>query len=424
MPARARTLVASLALGGVVATTVLFALGAAGTPSFFVPASRHEYPDWLAGPLSGLALDWGAIGPLILLGGMFLFYVALVPVADAVAVRPAIWALVGLHLLLFLGPPLLSTDLFGYLAFARLEAVHDLSPYTHAVQEIPNDPINTYLSAVWPTSLSTPYGPLFVLASSALAALGIPIAIWSLKLVAVASALGCVALVGACARELGRPALPAALFVGLNPLWLAWTVGGSHNDLVMALVLMAGVYVVLLGRDRLGAGAIAAASVGVKATAGLALPFLFLAGGRRWEVLGGAVTAAALIALLGLAAMGADFLGYLPALAEQSGHLSNQSVPQAVGHLLGVGGITPGIRLAAGLAFVASTLALMWRAWRTGDWIVPAGWATIALLLTSSSLHPWYIVGLVPLAAVGDSRALRVATLGMSVLLAVVKLTP
>lgn len=412
------------ALAGLVVASLLFALSAAGTPSFFVPASLHEYPVWLAGPLSTLALDWGTLVPIVLLAAIFVCWAALLRLGEAVPARWAIGSIVALHVLFLLGPVLLSTDLFGYLAFARLDAVHDLSPYTHAVQEIPNDPVNPFLSSVWPTSLSTPYGPLFVLSTSGLSALGIPAAVWSLKLITVAAALATVALVAGCARLLGRPALPASVFVGLNPLWLVWAVAGAHNDLLMAMLMMVGAYLVIAGREALGSAAIVVASVGIKATAGLMLPFVFLASGRRLAVVAGALIGGVAIAALALAAMGQDVFGYLPALAAQADHMSSQSVPQATGHLLGLDGITPGIRLGAGIAFVLVALAMLARSWRTASWVEPAGWTMIALLLTSSSLHPWYIVGLAPLAAIGDSRPLRVATIAMTVLLAVIKLTP
>lgn len=421
---RTRRTVGAFALAGILVTSGLFALSAAGTPGFFVPASRYGLAPWLAGPLQGAAFDWGILAPLLLLAGMFACYVGVLAVASAIGGRSAVAAIGVLHLLFLLSPVLLSTDVFGYLAFARLEAAHGLNPYIHAVEEIPGDPINAYLSAVWPTSLSTPYGPLFVLTTSALVPLGIPAATWILKVATAAAALGCVALVAGCARALGRPPVPAALFVGLNPLWLAWALGGAHNDLLMMLLLMVGAYLVVAERERLGAAAIVAASVGIKATAGLVLPFVFVASPRRGAVVAGAAIAGVAIALLALAAMGFDFLGYAAALGAQAEHMSSQSVPQALGHLLGLGGITGGLRLAMSLAFVVAVALLLASAWRRRRWIEPAGWAMVALLLTSSSLHPWYIVGLAPLAAVGDSRALRVATVVMTLLLAVIKLTP
>jgi hypothetical protein len=45
------------------------------------------------------------------------------------------------------------------------------------------------------------------------------------------------------------------------------------------------------------------------------------------------------------------------------------------------------------------------------DWIVGAGWATVALLVTTGFLVPWYVAWLLPLAALfsGDRRLLAAA---------------
>ena len=75
-------------------------------------------------------------------------------------------AVVAGHILYALAPPLLSADVFGYIGYARLGGVHGLDPYLHAVEAIPDDAINTYLSTIWPTDLKSPYGPLFLLGTS------------------------------------------------------------------------------------------------------------------------------------------------------------------------------------------------------------------------------------------------------------------
>ena len=49
--------------------------------------------------------------------------------------------------------------------------------------------------------------------------------------------------------------------------------GGGHNDLLMLMLVLAGVLLVLRSREALGGAAVLAA-VAVKATAGVALPFL------------------------------------------------------------------------------------------------------------------------------------------------------
>jgi hypothetical protein len=44
---------------------------------------------------------------------------------------------------------------------------------------------------------------------------------------------------------------------------------------------------------------------------------------------------------------------------------------------------------------------------RNRDWIGGAGWSTLALIASLSWLMPWYVVWLLPLAALGTSVRLR-----------------
>ena len=60
--------------------------------------------------------------------------------------------------------------MFGYLAFARLGALHGLDPYTHVAAEAPTDPVFHFIG--WPFQ-NSPYGPLFTLLSYALVPLGL-----------------------------------------------------------------------------------------------------------------------------------------------------------------------------------------------------------------------------------------------------------
>ena len=46
-----------------------------------------------------------------------------------------------------------------------------------------------------------------------------------------------------------RPPLPAAMFFGLNPILLAYAVGGGHNDILMLAAALGGVYLLLAGRE-------------------------------------------------------------------------------------------------------------------------------------------------------------------------------
>ncbi|MGZ5419983.1 MAG: hypothetical protein ACXWES_05650, partial [Solirubrobacterales bacterium] len=67
-------------------------------------------------------------------------------------------------------------------------------------------------------------------------------------------------------------------------------------------------------------------------------------------------------------------------------------------------------------ALVAYGAALVWLlawTWRGGDWVRAAGWATLGLLLATSWILPWYLVWVLPLAAVSKDDALVVAALAL-----------
>ena len=48
------------------------------------------------------------------------------------------------------------------------------------------------------------------------------------------------------------------------------------------------------------------------------------------------------------------------------------------------------------------------------DWIDAAGWATLAMLIASSSLLPWYVAWMLPLAALGRDRRLVQVSIAMT----------
>lgn len=422
IPRERRDVVLVLALAASTLAVLALVLSGASGSVFLVPAGHEELPGWLSGPLPDLSIGLPRAAEVALVAVVGIAWAAVVAVGPSLR-RLTVAAIVAVHLLLLLGPPLLSTDVFGYVAFGRLGAVHGLDPYSHAVDSIPADPVNTYLSAVWPTDLKSPYGPLFLLAAYALVPFGIPAALWGLKLLATAAALGCIALVARSARRLRLDPVRSAAFVGLNPLWLAWVVGGAHNDLPMMLLALAGVAFLLAGSER-ASGALLAGAIAVKATAGLIAIFA-LAGARRAGplVLGGAAAGVVLIALF-LAVFGFDLFLYPGTLAEQGAHVSRYNVPRHLVYLLGGDEVTSGVKLLATASFAAVTIGLLVAVRRGVDWITAAAWAMIAFLLTTTSLHTWYVAALLPLVALSPSRRLRAATVVMTALLAVVQIVP
>jgi hypothetical protein len=413
-PARALRALGALGLLGVLTTVFLLTAGVASRPSQYVPARSGGWPGWMAGPLQGLGVG---ITPdrfqtLILI--MSASYLAVLLAARTLSVRALAGTIIAAHLVLLLGPPLISQDVFGYLDFARLGALHGLDPYTHVAAQAPTDASYPFIG--WPFQHS-PYGPLFTLSSYAIVPLGVAGGLWAMKAIAVISSLAAVALIARAAGRLGHSRRYAAAFVGLNPVLLELAVGGAHNDTLLLLALAAALVFTAGSSPRFRAGAAAlAAGVGVKVTAGLALPFLVLGAGgtnrkERLRVAAAAVLSLALLAAVGLIGFGSHALGFLSAVSEQQQLVATHSVPAETARLVGLGG-TPGWWRHCFIAgFVVVLLYALWRTLRGADWRVAAGWATLALLLSTAWLLPWYAIWLLPLAAVSGDRRLRAATL-------------
>jgi alpha-1,6-mannosyltransferase len=414
----ARRSLSALGLAGLIAvlgSVLLLSAGAASAPTIYVPARSGGWPDWLAGPLRGLgvgAISSGEFQALTLIMCAGYLAVLLAARARALSLRAIVATVVAANLILALGPPLISQDVFGYLAFARMGVLHGLDPYTHVAFQMPTDAIYPFIG--WPFQHS-PYGPLFTLASYATAPLGLAGGLWALKALAVAGSLAAVALSARAAGALGRSRRYAAAFLGLNPVMLELAVGGAHNDTIV-LAFLAGALALTAGASpRFRAGALTlAAGIGVKVTAAVVLPFLVLAPAtwrERARVALAAALGLALVAGVGLVGFGAHALGFLNAVGEQQQLVAVHSVPAETARLLGLHG-TPGWWRHCFLAAFALVLAYaLWRTARGADWRVAAGWSMLVLLLCTAWLLPWYAIWPLPLAAVSGDRRLRAATL-------------
>jgi hypothetical protein len=390
-----------------------------------VLATSGGSPHWLLGPLQPLGAgfaDGSLSGPLFYAGlwAAMLLYCAVLMRAAQFGIRTVGAAIVGAHVLFALAPPLLSQDAFSYIAYARLDVVHDLNPYLHSPSEIPGDPVFPYAGSKDFTSV---YGPLFTAATLPLAKTSVPFAFWTLKAIAALASLGVVALVWWCARRLGRdPRLPA-LAVGLNPLVLVHVVGGAHNDALTVLLWMGGIAALAGARPmrEATAGALAALSGAVKASAGIVAPFMLIGARRRARLIAGAVVAAVAVILVAVLAFGDGALESLGALSDNQDRTTHWSLPQRSADALAslTGGSASSIvdytRVAFLALFLLALVLLVRAAWRrraeAAGWIAPAGWATLALLAASAWLVPWYAIWLMPLAALAADRRLLVVSI-------------
>lgn len=413
-----RTLVARpgvLALGALCVLYAAMAAFPAAPGSNLVLATVGGSPNWLLGPLRFAGLS-GADGPLA--GPLFyaalwlalVLYVAVLIRHRDIPARSVLWVIGGLHLLFLLAPPLLSQDVFSYIAYARMGVEHSLNPYTHTPLDIPADPVFPFAGSKDAVSV---YGPVFTLLTYPLAPLGVAASFWVLKVVSAACSFGIVVLVWNAARRLGRDPVLPALIVGLNPLTLVHVVSAAHNEAIVMLIVVAAL---VLGSRVSRAGG-AGSGVGIKASAGVVVPYLVAGSREQWRrALLIAVAVVAAIALLGLAVFGThalDALGFLNSNQERS---SRWSFPYKTAQLLGA--VLPGdrldyrsaVRIVYGVAFGVAALWLLLRTWRGMDPIRAAGWATFALLIASAWLVPWYALWLLPLVALTLDRRLLIAT--------------
>jgi hypothetical protein len=386
-------------------------------PTVLVPESSQVFPPWEAGPLSlslgGLthhsqALELGFSFMVITM--LLAYLVALVSVRT-LSMRTIVVSILLLHAIFLLGPPLQLSDLFNYLGYARLGGLHHLNPYNHVIGQEVHDPVYRFTS--W-KNLHSPYGPLFTAATYPLGLLSLPLAYWILKSVTIFASLAFIALVWRCAERLGRDPRFAVMFVALNPIYLMYAMGGFHNDLILLVPSMGAVLMVLERRWR-AAGSVLMLAVALKFSAILLLPFLLIAAraprARREVVIGSVIGA------LPLAAVSVALFGFaIPNLQDQSTLLTDFSIPNVFGLLIGVGGGAPGLLRVGNVALVV-TIALLLR--RRHDWLSQAGWGTLALIASLAWLVPWYVVWVLPLAALGTSLRLRRVALAFTAFLVI-----
>ena len=161
----------AIALCGIVITGTLVAISASHTDSL-LPESVRPIPRWLAGPFGASGLGLGGVGLILVLPLMFASYAIAVRAADRLSGRAVLMTIAALHALVLLAPPLLSTDVFSYQAYARMGAVYGLNPYLSGPHAIALDPLYPFVGAKW-VGTPTAYGPVFTALSYLLAPLSI-----------------------------------------------------------------------------------------------------------------------------------------------------------------------------------------------------------------------------------------------------------
>jgi alpha-1,6-mannosyltransferase len=308
--------------------------------------------------------------------------------------------------------PIFSRDTYSYLAQGAL--LRDgLDPYLVGPVANPNSLLDN-VSPIW-TTTTAPYGPAFILVAKFVTALvgnNVVAGTWLLRLCMLPGLAMLIWAAPRVARHVGASGAAALWICVLNPLVIIHLMGGVHNEMLMVGLMMAGIALTFAGRPAPGI-ALIAVGVAVKATAGLALPFMAWVWAHQLQRRRGLrpLTALTVATLASLAIFVAVFvvlswlagvgIGWLTALAGSVKIINWLTVPTAVANLVDtVGGWFIDVNFYAvleaarivGIAIIAITLPLLWWRFRRTDRDALTGIAmamAVVVLFVPAAL-PWY----------------------------------
>ena len=344
-----------------------------------------------------------------------------------VPLRLLVAGAVGLHLLLLFAPPQQSQDLWQYLFYGRMQAVHHANPYLVQPAVFWRDPWYNW-SIRWPTQ-TTVYGPAWTLLTAGVVALAHARSIISAfllyKLVILAMDLAILRMLVVLAREReagesGRPgdegaAGWAVLLFAWNPLVLLTIPLGGLVDTAVVAGLVGAVLARRRGRLTLTTVLLVLATL-VKLYAGIALALHLLLLLRR-RGLRRAVTEAGLAGAVTVALSAVYWDGpqtfrgvvRVAGMTNKSllGTIQNLLEPalRAVGVTAPEGPVTWALRV---LAIAVVGAAIVVAAWRVRD--DEGIWHGSALVLAAFAIStPWFLYWylLAPLALVAATRRTR-----------------
>ncbi|OYD70854.1 alpha-(1-_6)-mannopyranosyltransferase A [Rhodococcus sp. OK302] len=314
--------------------------------------------------------------------------------------------------------PMFSRDAFSYLAQGAL--LRDgFDPYSVGPVVNPGILLDN-VSNVW-TTTTTPYGPVHLLLTDAIVRLTGENVIAGTMLLRITMLPGLALMMWAVphlAKKLGGNTAIALWLAVLNPLVLIHLIGGVHNEMLMVGLMVAGIALALERKHMFGIALIAVA-VAIKATAGVALPFVVwiwmiherenaVAEGRepmspiRSFVKTAGIGFAIFVAVLGSTSLIAGVgLGWTTALSGSNKIINWLSLPTIFAHLSTLAtswfagdhfnDILAVARTVAAVILVVIVALVWWRYRKTErDAVMGIVIAMIAIVVLSPAALPWY----------------------------------
>jgi alpha-1,6-mannosyltransferase len=338
---------------------------------------------------------------------------------------------------LLVSVPVFSRDTYSYLAQGAL--LRDgLDPYAVGPVGNPNSLLDD-VSPIW-TITTAPYGPAFILVAKLVTMIVGNNVVAGTMLLRLCMLPGLALLIWATPRiahHLGADGSTALWICVLNPLVLIHLMGGVHNEMLMVGLMAAGI-ALTLQRHHVAGTTLITVAIAVKATAGLALPFLLWVWMRhlredRGYRLVQAFLAAALSTLVisvavfsVLSAVAGVGLGWLSALAGSVKIINWLTLPTAAANLIHA--FSSGffavdfytllrITRLIGIMIIAVSLPLLWWRFRRDDRAALTGivWAMLIVVLFVPAALPWYYSWpLAVVAPLAQSRRAMAAIAGFS----------
>jgi len=300
------------------------------------------------------------------------------------------------RLLLLPAPPVLSSDIFRYIWDARVQAA-GINPYLSRPadfdsQEVKKDPLHQqqnrpFARTIYPPLAQATFRAVRTVAGESVTAMKVLMLLGDLATLAIL-----VHLLGALGLPRGRVILYA-----WQPLSVFEIAGSGHVDaLAVPFILLA--ILAWRGHRNAAAGIALGAATLVKIFPIVLLPALF--GRRRWPMVLTFGVTIAVAYLPFLPEAGLQVLGHLPRFVSDPREMFNPSLMGLAYVMLGQLSQTPaywaswigGAALAATLLWLLHTEADGLDALLARIWVV----ATAVTLLTPT-LHPWYLLWLLPL---------------------------